>query len=152
MKILRGVFIGLMLLFLYAPLLVMTLFSFNTSKSTSVFEGFSLKWYEQLLYDSESITALQNTLVLAILSALIATVLGTVTAVAFFKMKKGAYKSTLTTVTNIPMMTPEIVTGFSLMLLFVSIASIIGRKEALNFGTILCAHITFNLPYVILNV
>ena len=152
MKILRGVFIGLMLLFLYAPLLVMTLFSFNSSKSTSVFEGFSLKWYEQLLYDSESITALQNTLVLAILSALIATVLGTVTAVAIFKMKKGAFKSTLTTVTNIPMMTPEIVTGFSLMLLFVSIASIIGRKEALNFGTILCAHITFNLPYVILNV
>ncbi len=152
MKILRKFFIALMLIFLYAPLLVMTLFSFNSSKSTSVFEGFSLRWYEQLLYDSESITALQNTLVLAILSALIATVLGTVAAVGIFKMKKGALKSTLTTVTNIPMMTPEIVIGFSLMLLFVSMATIIGRKEALNFGTILCAHITFNLPYVILNV
>ena len=74
MKILRKFFIALMLVFLYAPLLVMTVFSFNSSKSTSVFEGFSLKWYEQLLYDAESITALQNTLILAILSALIATV------------------------------------------------------------------------------
>ncbi len=152
MKILRKFFILLMLTFLYAPLFVMTFFSFNSSKSTSVFEGFSLKWYEQLLYDSESITALQNTLILAILSALIATALGTVAAVGIFKMKKGAMKSALTTVTNIPMMTPEIVTGVSLMLLFVFMANLIGNKEALNFGTVLCAHITFNLPYVILNV
>lgn len=152
MKILRNLFIALMLIFLYAPLLVMTFFSFNSSKSTSVFEGFSLRWYEQLLYDSESILALQNTLILAILSAVIATVLGTVAAVGIFKMKNKALKATLTTVTNIPMMTPEIVTGVSLMLLFVFMASIIGKKEALGFGTILCAHITFNLPYVILNV
>lgn len=152
MKILRNLFIALMLIFLYAPLLVMTFFSFNSSKSTSVFEGFSLRWYEQLLYDSESILALQNTLILAILSAVIATVLGTVAAVGIFNMKNKALKATLTSVTNIPMMTPEIVTGVSLMLLFVFMASIIGKKEALGFGTILCAHITFNLPYVILNV
>ncbi len=152
MKILRKIFIFLMLVFLYAPLLVMTFFSFNSSKSTAVFEGFSLKWYEQLLYDSESISALQNTLILAILSAIIATVLGTVAAVGIYKMKKGAMKSALTTVTNFPMMTPEIVTGFSLMLLFTAMAALVNRKEALNFGTILCAHITFNLPYVILNV
>ncbi len=152
MKILRKIFIALMLLFLYAPLFVMMFFSFNSSKSTSVFEGFSLKWYEQLLYDSESISSLQNTLILAILSAVIATVLGTVAAVGIFKMKKGPLKSTITTVTNIPMMTPEIVIGVSLMLLFVFMASLIGKKEALGFGTILCAHITFNLPYVILNV
>ncbi len=152
MKILRKFFIFLMLVFLYAPLLVMTFFSFNSSKSTSVFEGFSFKWYEQLLYDSESITALQNTLILAILSALIATALGTVAAVGIYKMKKGVMKTALTTVTNIPMMTPEIVTGVSLMLLFVFVATLIGKKEALGFGTILCAHITFNLPYVILNV
>ncbi len=152
MKILRKLFIILMMVFLYAPLLVMTFFSFNSSKSTSVFEGFSLKWYEQLLYDSESISALQNTLILAILSAVIATVLGTVAAVGIFKMKKGALKTAMTTVTNIPMMTPEIVTGVSLMLLFVFMATLIGKKEALGFGTILCAHITFNLPYVILNV
>lgn len=152
MRILQKFFIALMLVFLYAPLLVMTIFSFNSSKSTSVFEGFSLKWYEQLLYDGESLTALQNTLILAILSAIIATVLGTVAAVGVFKMKKGAMKTALSTVTNIPMMTPEIVTGVSLMLLFVFMASIIGKKEALGFGTILCAHITFNLPYVILNV
>lgn len=152
MKILRNFFIALILIFLYAPLLVMTFFSFNSSKSTSVFEGFSLRWYEQLLYDSESILALQNTLLLAILSAIIATVLGTVAAVGIFKMKNKALKATLTTVTNIPMITPEIVTGVSLMLLFVFMASIIGKKEALGFGTILCAHITFNLPYVILNV
>lgn len=152
MRVLRNFFITLMLIFLYAPLLVMTFFSFNSSKSTSVFTGFSLKWYEQLLYDSESILALQNTLILAILSAVIATILGTVAAVGIFKMKSKALKTTLTTVTNIPMMTPEIVTGVSLMLLFVFMASIIGKKEALGFGTILCAHITFNLPYVILNV
>ena len=152
MSILRKIFIALMLVFLYAPLLVMTFFSFNSSSSTSVFEGFSLKWYEQLLYDSESITALQNTLILAVLSAVIATVLGTVAAVGIYKTKKGILKTTMTTVTNIPMMTPEIVTGVSLMLLFVFMASLVGKKEALGFGTVLCAHITFNLPYVILNV
>ena len=89
MSILRKIFIALMLVFLYAPLLVMTFFSFNSSSSTSVFEGFSLKWYEQLLYDSESITALQNTLILAVLSAVIATVLGTAAAVGIYKTKKG---------------------------------------------------------------
>ena len=146
MSILRKIFIALMLVFLYAPLLVMTFFSFNSSSSTSVFEGFSLKWYEQLLYDSESITALQNTLILAVLSAVIATVLGTVAAVGIYKTKKGILKTTMTTVTNIPMMTPEIVTGVSLMLLFVFMASLVGKKEALGFGTVLCAHITFNLP------
>ncbi len=152
MKTLRKLFIAIMLVFLYAPLLVMSFFSFNSTQSTSVFEGFSLRWYQQLLYDGETISALQNTLILAILSAAVATVLGTVAAVGIFKMKKGILKSTLTTVTNIPMMTPEIVTGVSLMLLFVFMATLIGKKEALGFGTILCAHITFNLPYVILNV
>lgn len=152
MKHLHRLFIGIMLLFLYAPLIVMMFFSFNSAKSTAVFEGFSLKWYEQLLYDGESIAALQNTLILAILSAVIATLLGTIAAVGIFKMKKSALKTAAMTVTNIPMMTPEIVTGVSLMLLFVFMAALLGKKEALGFGTILCAHITFNLPYVILNV
>lgn len=152
MKTLRRIFIGLMLVFMYAPLLVMMLFSFNSSKSTAVFEGFSFKWYQQLLYDSASISALQNTLILAILSATFATVLGTLAAVGIYKMKKGIAKRVVTTVTNIPMMAPDIVTGVSLMLLFVFFAQLIGSKNALSFWTILFAHITFNLPYVILNV
>ncbi len=152
MKAIRRIFIGLVILFLYAPLVVMMFFSFNSSNSTSVFTGFSMRWYEQLLYDSESITALQNTLILAVLSAVIATVLGTIAAVGIYKMKKGIAKRSVMTVTNIPMMAPEIVTGVSLMLMFVLFSSIIGTKNALGFPTILCAHITFNLPYVILNV
>ncbi len=152
MKTLRRIFIGLMLVFMYAPLLVMMLFSFNSSKSTAVFSGFSLKWYQQLMYDSESIAALQNTLILAILSAIIATVLGTLAAVGIYKMKRGIAKRTVTAVTNIPMMAPDIVTGVSLMLLFVFFAQLVGSKNALGFWTILFAHITFNLPYVILNV
>ena len=152
MKTLRRIFIGLILLFLYAPLAVMMFFSFNSSKSTSVFESFSLRWYQQLLYDSETISSLQNTLVLAVVSAVIATVLGTVAAIGIYKMKKEIIKNSVMTVTNIPMMAPEIVTGVSLMLLFVFVASLVHSKNALGFPTILCAHITFNLPYVILNV
>lgn len=152
MKQLGKFFAGLVFLFMYAPLLVMVFFSFNSARSTSVFKGFSLKWYTELFKSSDTVTALQNTLVLAVCSAVIATVLGTVAAVAIFAMKKGVVKSTVMTVTNVPMMNPDIVTGVSLMLLFVLLGRLIGAKSSLSFATILIAHVTFNLPYVILNV
>ncbi len=151
-KHIGGVFIALMYILLYAPLLVMVFFSFNASKSTSVFTGFSLRWYRELFSSSDTVAALKNTLLLAILSAVIATLLGTAAAVGISKMRRGAARSVIMTVTNIPMMNPDIVTGVSLMLLFVFVGRIIGAATSLSFWTLLIAHITFNLPYVILNV
>lgn len=139
-------------IFLYAPLLIMILFSFNSSQSTSVFKGFSLKWYGEMFSRSDTVNALKNTLLLAVTSAVIATVLGTVAAVGIFNMKNKPLKSTIMTVTNIPMLNPDIVTGVSLMLLFVFIGRLLGARDSLNFFTILIAHVTFNLPYVILNI
>ena len=137
---------------LYAPLLIMVFFSFNESKSTSVFTGFSLKWYQELFSKSDVIESLSNTLILAVLSSFIATVLGTVAAVGLYKMRNKFLYNTMNTVTNIPMMNPDIVTGVSLMLLFVFVGRLLGMKEYLSFFTLLISHVTFNLPYVILNV
>ncbi|HAY73379.1 MAG TPA: putrescine aminotransferase [Ruminococcaceae bacterium] len=126
--------------------------SFNGTNSTSVINGFSFKWYVELFKDSATINALTNTLLLAVTSAITATVIGTLAAVGIDKMKKGFVKSSVMTVTNIPMMNPEIVTGVSMMLLFVFIGSILGAKGVLGFWTLFIAHVTFSLPYVILNV
>lgn len=147
-----NVFIALMYILLYAPLLVMVLFSFNEAKSTSVFTGFSLKWYRELFQSSITMTALKNTLILAVTSAVIATVIGTAAAVYIYYLRKKWWKTTLDVVTNIPMMNPDIVTGVSLMLLFVFVGRLVGAQNSLSFATLLIAHITFNLPYVILNV
>ncbi|MDO4743717.1 MAG: ABC transporter permease [bacterium] len=152
MRILSKVFTALIFIFLYAPLVVMIFFSFNSSKSTSVFSGFSLHWYTELLNDSATIEAVKNTLILAVCSAVIATILGTVAAVGIFNMKSRFLKSSVKTVTNIPMMNPDIVTGISMMLLFVFVGKLINMSNSLGFLTILIAHVTFNLPYVILNV
>lgn len=151
-KTLSGIFTAIIYIFLFAPLLVMVFFSFNESKSTSVFSGFSLRWYRELFASSDTVTALKNTLILALLSSFIATLIGTAAAVAISKMKRGAARSTVMTVTNIPMMNPDIVTGVSMMLLFVFVGRLIGSATSLSFATLLIAHITFNLPYVILNV
>ncbi len=153
MKILRNIFMSLVLLMLYAPIFVMILFSFNSANSTSIFEGFSLRWYENLfLYGGDLLLALRNTLILAVLSSIIATVLGTVTAVGISKLRKKWLKSTVMSVTNIPLMNPEVVTGISLMLMFVFVGKMLSIANSVNFFTILIAHITFSLPYVILNV
>lgn len=152
MKHISRIYTALIMVFLYAPIAVMVLFSFNSARSTSVFGGFSLKWYAELLNDSSTIEALKNTLILAVASSVIATVLGTLSAVGIFSMKKKWVKTTALTVTNIPMMNPDIVTGISLMLLFVFVGRLIGSKNSLGFVTMLIAHITFNLPYVILSV
>ncbi len=151
-KAASNLYIGLIMFFLYAPMLVMIVLSFNGTASTSVMEGFSLKWYQQLLGDNVTLTALSNTLLLAVSSSLISVVLGTMAAVGIHTMKKKWVKSAVLTVTNIPMMNPEIVTGVSMMLLFVFVGSFVSSKDALGFPTLLIAHVTFNLPYVILSV
>lgn len=151
-KAASNLYIGLIMFFLYAPMLVMIVLSFNGTSSTSVMEGFSLKWYQQLLGDNVTLTALSNTLLLAVSSSLISVVLGTMAAVGIHTMKKKWVKNAVLTVTNIPMMNPEIVTGVSMMLLFVFVGSFVSSKDALGFPTLLIAHITFNLPYVILSV
>ena len=151
-KAASNLYIGLIMFFLYAPMLVMIVLSFNGTASTSVMEGFSLKWYQQLLGDNVTLTALSNTLLLAVSSSLISVVLGTMAAVGIHTMKKQWVKSAVLTVTNIPMMNPEIVTGVSMMLLFVFVGSFVSSKDALGFPTLLIAHVTFNLPYVILSV
>ncbi len=149
---LYNVILALVYIFMYAPILVMVFFSFNESKSTSVFTGFSLKWYAELFSRSDIMEALRNTLVLAVLSAIIATVIGTVAAYGIYRTRSHIISSSFMTVTNIPMMNPDIVTGVSLMLLFVFIGRLVGANTSLNFFTLLIAHITFNIPYVILNV
>ncbi len=151
-KSIGNIFAAVIYILLYAPLLVMVFFSFNESKSTSVFTGFSIRWYTELFSSSDTVTALKNTLILAVASAVVATVIGTAAAVGIWHLKKGAARSAVMTVTNIPMMNPDIVTGVSLMLLFVFVGRLVGASTSLSFWTLLIAHVTFNLPYVILNV
>lgn len=153
MKAVRTVFLAVVMFILYAPILVMIVFSFNSANSTSIFEGFSLRWYENLfLYGGDMFGALRNSLILAVFSSVVATVLGTVTAVGIVKLKKKWLQSTVMSVTNIPLMNPEVVTGISMMLMFIFIGKMLGLTNSVNFVTILIAHITFSLPYVILNV
>lgn len=152
MKTLSKVYLTLVFIFLYAPILVMILISFNSGESTTEFMGFSLKWYRELFRDSATLEALKNTLVLSILSAVISTVIGTFAAVGIVRMRRRWLRSTVMSVTNVPMMNPDIVTGISLMLLFVFVGTLLGLDSYLSFWTLLIAHITFNLPYVILSV
>ena len=119
MKTLSRIYIALIMFFLYAPILVMVVFSFNSSNSTAVMEGFSLKWYAELLGNEVVLNALINTLILALSSAIIATALGSVAAVGIFSYRRKWAKSLVMSATNIPMMNPDIVTGISMMLLFV---------------------------------
>ncbi len=152
MKTFSRIYILLIFVFLYAPLAVILLFSFNAGDSTAIFSGFSLQWYEELFKDEITINAFCNTLILAVSSACVATVLGTAAAVGIFQLKNKRSKSIILGVTNIPMMNPDIVTGVSMMLLFVFAGRLLGLKASLGFGTLLISHVTFNLPYVILNV
>ena len=151
-KTASNIYTALIFIFLYMPIAVLVLFSFNSSSSTGRFGGFSLRWYKELFNDAATMDALKNTLILAILSVAIATIIGTLAAYGIHKMQNKYVKSSINAVTNIPMMNPEIVTGISMMLLFVFCARLIGVTDALGFGTMLVAHVTFNLPYVILSV
>ena len=152
MKTVGRVYTAIIFAFLYAPLVIMVLFSFNSSNSLSVFTGFSLDWYKELFASDEVLEALTNTLILAAFSSVIATVVGTAAAIGIEKMRTKWLKAAVNTVSNLPMMNPDIVTGISMALLFVFAMRLFNLDSMLGFGTVLIAHITFNLPYVILSV
>lgn len=152
MKFLQRSYIFLVFLLLYVPIIVLIAFSFNEAGSLAEYSGFSLVWYEELFHDEEALTSLRNSLVLAVSSSLIATVIGTFAALGLHRMRSKWVKGAVNAVTNIPMMNPDIVTGVSMMLLFVAVAGILKTQDFFGFGTMLIAHVTFNLPYVILSV
>ena len=152
MKFLSKFYIALIFLILYAPILIVILFSFNESGNLSYFSTFTLYWYEELFADSEALDALKNSLILAVSSSVVATIIGTLAAFGISRAKNKYYRQTLESVANIPMMNPDIVTGVSMMLLFVGVGAAIKMGNTLGFGTMLIAHTTFNLPYVILQV
>lgn len=139
---------------LYIPLVTVILFSFNATASTAQFEGFSFRWYRELFRSEEAWIALRNTLILAVSSSLIATVIGTAAAEGIYKMRSKVYKTAVTSVTNIPMMNPDIVTGMSMMLFFAAVMGIfkIADYNSIGFLAMLISHTTFCLPYVILSV
>ena len=154
MSLSSKLYLAIVLLFLYLPIVMLMVLSFNASNSTSIMSGFSIKWYIELFRDEATIQAFYNTLILAVLSAITATFIGTLAAVGINKMKKGFVKTSLMSVTNIPMMNPEIVVLIFcvLPLLFVFIGSILKINGILGFWTLFIAHVTFSLPYVILNI
>lgn len=149
MKKLSRIYLGLVLAFLYIPILVLIIFSFNASKSRSVFTGFTFEWYQKLFHNGLIMTSLGNTLIVAVIASVCATLLGTAAAIGIHKMRRGS-KTVIMQVTNIPIINPEIVMGVSLMLLFVFFAA----RMNLEFGfiTLVIAHITFDVPYVVMNV
>lgn len=138
-------YLVLICIILYAPIITLMVLSFNSSKSRSKWGGFTTKWYVELFKNNSIMNALYTTLIIALLSALIATILGTAAAIGIQAMRK-KMRTVVTGVTNIPMLNADIVTGISLMLLFIAC------RFSLGFKTILIAHITFNIPYVILSV
>ena len=142
-------FMALVFLFLYAPIFVLIVFSFNSSKSRAVWTGFSLDWYRELFQDSEILSALSTTLSVSVLAALIATVAGTFAAIGFYNMRK-CWSRPLLTINNIPVINADIATGVSLCLLFVAAGGILHFD--LGYVTLLIAHITFNIPYVIMSI
>ena len=159
-------FMALVFLFLYAPIFVLIVFSFNDSKSRTVWQGFTLDWYVELFRDSAITGAIATTLLVSLLATAIATVAGTLAAVGFFNMKK-RLRGPLMTVNNIPMTNADIVTGVSLCLLFVAFFGVwsgfaswfnslglfqLPTRLHMGFGTLLIAHLTFDIPYVILSV
>lgn len=148
-KIASKLYLAVIFLFLYLPIFVLIVFSFNESRKGVNFTGFSLKWYKELLHNELIISSLINTLKVAFISTVFATIIGTAAAVGIYSMKRVS-RSIVMNVTYIPIMNPEIVTGISMMLLFVFFR----RFVDFEFGivTLVIAHMTFNIPYVILSV
>ena len=151
-------FMLLVFLFLYLPIFVLIVFSFNASKSRSVWSGFTLDWYKELFQNSMILDALWVTLAVSILAAVISTIIGTAAAIGFTNFRRRS-RTVVTTINNIPLTNADIITGVSMMLLFVlalgalnGLFGGLGLRLRLGFGTLLIAHITFNIPYVILSV
>ena len=152
-------FMGLVFLFLYAPILLLIIFSFNAGNSSAVWKGFSLKWYVELFQDRLIMQSVYTTLLVSVLATLIATVAGTFAAIGFYNMKR-RWRNPLLTINNIPMMNADIVTGVSLCLLFVAAFGawngfvtwmeetyrLTAPRLYQGFATLLIAHITFNIP------
>ena len=143
-RFLQDFYLVLIMLFLYAPIATMVVLSFNSSKSRTQWGGFTLQWYTQMFASRNIMAALQNTLLIAFLSALIATIIGTAASIAISSMKQ-VPQTIVMGITNIPMLNAEIVTALSLTLLFI-------RFIKLGFTTVFIGHVTFGVPYVILNV
>lgn len=163
---LNRVFMALVFLFLYAPIVILIIFSFNAGTSSAVWKGFSLEWYGQLFHNRMIMQSVYTTLLVSILATVIATVVGTFTAIGFYAMRR-RMRAPLEAVNNIPMMNADIVTGVSLCLLFVAFFSfwndfadwansaqsaIVLPYLSMGFGTLLIAHVSFNIPYVLLSV
>lgn len=156
-KFIKRFYLLLIFILLYAPIITLVVLSFNNSKTRSKWGGFTTKWYHSLFQNDQILNALSNTLLIAVLSALIATIIGTAAAIGIHNMKSKG-RSFMMGINNIPMMNSEIVTGISLMLLFIAAGNIYGNMTGkgsvslFGFTTILLAHITFNIPYVVLSV
>ena len=146
----QKIYLGFILLLLYAPILTLIALSFNSSKTRSKWGGFSGKWYVALFQNEDIMNALYTTLIIALLSALVATLIGTAAAIGIQALK-AKFRTVMMGITNIPMLNADIVTGISLMLLFIA-CRMLFPQFSLGFTTVLLAHITFNIPYVILSV
>ena len=144
-RALRKAYIFLIMAFLYAPIVMLILYSFNNSKSRAQWGGFTLKWYRELFTDEAIMAALGTTLSIGFLAAAISTILGTFGAIALFQMKRRPRRALLSIV-NLPMLNSEVVTGVSLMLLFAM------ARIQLGYFTLLLAHVAFCVPYVVLSV
>jgi spermidine/putrescine transport system permease protein len=142
------IYTALVLLLLYIPIFILIFYSFNDGKTT-VFKGFTLKWYSELFKDTVIMESLLNSFIVATVSSISATVLGTMAALGIFSMKKNTGDMVLQ-VSNLPIINPEIVTGVSLMLMFVFFSGLLGFE--LGMGSVILAHISFSVPYVVLNV
>ena len=161
-------YLAIVLLFLYIPIVVLVVQSFNAGKSRAKWEGFSFRWYQELFNNELILTSLRNTLIIAAIASIIALVLGTAAAVGIFTMRRKWFKSIVMNVTYLPILNPEIVTGVSMLLLFVSFGNGIQRfnewiggtflsflqlpEMQLGFMTLIIAHVTFCTPYVILSI
>ncbi len=148
------IYLCLIFAILYIPIVTVILFSFNATESTAQISGLSFRWYIELFRSEEAWIALRNTLILAVSSSLIATIIGTAAAEGIYKMRSKVLKASITSVTNIPMMNPDIVTGMSMMLFFAAVMGIlkISDYNSIGFIAMLISHTTFCLPYVILSV
>ena len=145
-KFVQKLYLVLIFIFLYAPIITLMIFSFNKSKSMANWTGFTLDWYKQLFHNESLMSALYYTLLVALLSSVISTIIGTITAIGINSMKNNFGKKFLLNVNQLPVLNPDIVTGVALMSLFIFL------KLDFGFTTMLLAHITFSIPYVILSV
>ncbi|MDU4952675.1 MULTISPECIES: ABC transporter permease [Clostridium] len=144
-KITSNVYLSAIFVFLYAPIFALILFSFNDSKSMAKWQGFTFKWYQELMHNDAILSALRTTILVAVVASIAATIIGTISAIGIHKMK-GAKKSVLLNINYLPVLNPDIVTAIGLMSLFIFL------NLDLGLGTMILAHITFDIPYVVLSV